>query len=102
MPVYNTCRCGGSGRRTGLKILRDLPPGPVRFRPAAPEKVVTLNGYYFYFMFQIKTGIGALEQNIKTLVAFATRVFWGLQFFLKKNVISFQIQKSNFIGVSKL
>ena len=33
---YYKCRCGGTGRRTGLKILRDLPPVPVRFRPSAP------------------------------------------------------------------
>ena len=33
------CRRGGTGRRTGLKILRDLPPVPVRFRsPALFEK----------------------------------------------------------------
>ena len=30
------CRSGGTGRRTGLKILRDLPPVPVRFRSSAP------------------------------------------------------------------
>ena len=30
------CRSGGTGRRTGLKILRDLPPVPVRFRSLAP------------------------------------------------------------------
>ena len=29
------CRSGGTGRRTGLKILRGLPPVPVRFRSAA-------------------------------------------------------------------
>ena len=29
------CRRGGTGRRTGLKILRDLPPVPVRFRSPA-------------------------------------------------------------------
>ena len=32
------CRSGGTGRRTGLKILRDLPPVPVRFRSSAPYK----------------------------------------------------------------
>ena len=37
----NTCqfkkrRCGGTGRRTGLKILRGLNLVPVRFRPSAP------------------------------------------------------------------
>ena len=31
------CRSGGTGRRTGLKILRDLPPVPVRFRSSAPN-----------------------------------------------------------------
>ena len=30
------CRCGGTGRRTGLKILRGLNLVPVRFRPSAP------------------------------------------------------------------
>ena len=30
------CRSGGTGRRTGLKILRDLPLVPVRFRSSAP------------------------------------------------------------------
>ena len=34
-PVYK-CRCGGTGRRTGLKILRWLNTVPVRFRPSAP------------------------------------------------------------------
>ena len=34
MPVK--CRCGGTGRRTGLKILRASNPVPVRFRPSAP------------------------------------------------------------------
>ncbi len=29
------CRSGGTGRRTGLKILRDLPLVPVRFRSSA-------------------------------------------------------------------
>ena len=29
------CRRGGTGRRTGLKILRGLPPVPVRFRSPA-------------------------------------------------------------------
>ena len=29
------CRRGGTGRRTGLKILRDLPPVPVRSRSPA-------------------------------------------------------------------
>ena len=39
MPVYNNiCRCGGTGRRTGLKILRGLNLVPVRFRPSAPKK----------------------------------------------------------------
>ena len=32
------CRSGGTGRRTGLKILRDLPLVPVRFRSSAPIK----------------------------------------------------------------
>ena len=32
------CRSGGTGRRTGLKILRDLPLVPVRFRSSAPLK----------------------------------------------------------------
>ena len=32
------CRSGGTGRRTGLKILRDLPLVPVRFRSSAPYK----------------------------------------------------------------
>ena len=32
------CRSGGTGRRTGLKILRDLPLVPVRFRSSAPMK----------------------------------------------------------------
>ena len=31
------CRSGGTGRRTGLKILRDLPLVPVRFRSSAPN-----------------------------------------------------------------
>ena len=34
-PVGPICRRGGTGRRTGLKILRDLPPVPVRFRSPA-------------------------------------------------------------------
>ena len=33
---YVKCRSGGTGRRTGLKILRDLPLVPVRFRSSAP------------------------------------------------------------------
>ena len=32
------CRSGGTGRRTGLKILRSLPIVPVRFRSSAPLK----------------------------------------------------------------
>ena len=32
------CRSGGTGRRTGLKILRDLPLVPVRFRSSAPKQ----------------------------------------------------------------
>ena len=32
---------GGTGRRTGLKILRDLNPVPVRFRSRAPIKFYT-------------------------------------------------------------
>ena len=31
------CRSGGTGRRTGLKILRDLPLVPVRFRSSAKK-----------------------------------------------------------------
>ena len=34
------CRSGGTGRRTGLKILRDLPLVPVRFRSSAPQIIV--------------------------------------------------------------
>ena len=34
-----TCRSGGIGRRTGLKILRSLPIVPVRPRSPAPIKV---------------------------------------------------------------
>ncbi len=33
------CRGGGTGRRTGLKILRSLPIVPVRFRSSAPYKL---------------------------------------------------------------
>ena len=33
---------GGTGRRTGLKILRPLKVVPVRFRSRAPKKVVSL------------------------------------------------------------
>ncbi len=33
--IHIGCRRGGTGRRTGLKILRDLPPVPVRFRSPA-------------------------------------------------------------------
>ena len=34
----NICRCGGTGRRTGLKILRGLNLVPVRFRSSAPQE----------------------------------------------------------------
>ena len=44
------CRCGGTGRRTGLKILRDLNPVPVRFRPSAPIQVEKLG---FFLLFNI-------------------------------------------------
>ena len=40
------CRRGGTGRRTGLKILRDLPPVPVRFRSPA---LIVKNNQCFYF-----------------------------------------------------
>ena len=40
------CRRGGTGRRTGLKILRDLPPVPVRFRSPA---LIVFNNQCFYF-----------------------------------------------------
>ena len=36
VPSNDECRSGGTGRRTGLKILRDLPLVPVRFRSSAP------------------------------------------------------------------
>ena len=40
------CRRGGTGRRTGLKILRDLPPVPVRFR--SPALIVgTISALFF-------------------------------------------------------
>ena len=40
--VQRTCRRGGTGRRTGLKILRDLPPVPVRSRSPALEVFASL------------------------------------------------------------
>ena len=38
------CRSGGTGRRTGLKILRDLPLVPVRFRSSAPFFTLNIAG----------------------------------------------------------
>ena len=39
------CRSGGTGRRTGLKILRDLPLVPVRFRSSAPFFTINIAGW---------------------------------------------------------
>ena len=39
------CRSGGTGRRTGLKILRDLPLVPVRFRSSAPFFTLNVAGW---------------------------------------------------------
>ena len=44
------CRCGGTGRRTGLKILRDLNPVPVRFRPSAPKPLKFNQFQWFLFL----------------------------------------------------
>ena len=41
----SACPSGGIGRRTGLKILRDLTLVPVQVRPRAPK--LKINSYYF-------------------------------------------------------
>lgn len=59
LPYYNNncrkkktnsyiCRCGGIGRRTGLKILRGLNLVPVRFRPSAPLDLSMFDKSIFY------------------------------------------------------
>ena len=42
------CPSGGTGRRTGLKILRDLTLVPVQVRPWAPFKNNELNSSFFF------------------------------------------------------
>ena len=44
------CRRGGTGRRTGLKILRDLPPVPVRFRSPALIVEKTISAFIFEYV----------------------------------------------------
>ena len=44
------CRRGGTGRRTGLKILRDLPPVPVRFRSPALIVLKTISAFIFEYV----------------------------------------------------
>ena len=53
LPGYNTCRCGGTGRRTGLKILRWLNTVPVRFRPSAPRKRLSLDNLFYFASLKI-------------------------------------------------
>ena len=38
--IYILCRCGGTGRRKGLKIPRIVRFVPVRFRSSAPKTTV--------------------------------------------------------------
>ena len=50
---YVICRSGGIGRRTGLKILRELNPVPVRFRFPAPYRT-NFNEFWNLFFFKDK------------------------------------------------
>ena len=43
------CRCGGIGRRKGLKILRRVISVPVRVRPPAFYKKTKTNGFSLFF-----------------------------------------------------
>ena len=48
MERHGCCPSGGTGRRTGLKILRDLTLVPVQVRPWAPFKNNELNSSFFF------------------------------------------------------
>ena len=53
--LLSRCRSGGTGRRTGLKILRGLNFVPVRFRSAAViknERSVEFVAFLFFFCFK--------------------------------------------------
>ena len=56
---FTVCRCGGIGRRKGLKIPRDLTLVPVQFRSAAPKRACYRNLFceraLFYFYISFKT-----------------------------------------------
>ena len=65
-------RRGGTGRRTGLKILRDLPPVPVRFRSPALyfyEGNVEKSTFFFMPMISKKDTYRLNDNESKSMLA---------------------------------
>ena len=50
MERHGCCPSGGTGRRTGLKILRDLTLVPVQVRPWAPFKNNRTSVLFFFLL----------------------------------------------------
>ena len=59
--LFALCRRGGTGRRTGLKILRALSPVPVRFRSPAVYRQVQIpinQGFEPFLFMQLRYRVG--------------------------------------------
>ena len=87
------CRSGGIGRRTGLKILRELNPVPVRSRSSAPRRSKVRFAPFFIFFIQIrlcKLFCYILPSFCERATINSSKSIWGFYMNRPNTLLSFQ------------